>query len=415
MHIKKKFLIFAPAAYNLAETSRMLEIAKGIRNHPEACARFDIKFISEGGKFGELILKNGFSLTTVDHPLSNEKIRHILAVNDEEKFAPAYDKREMIEKVKQDIRLLESLKPVAVVTGSYLSMPLSCRILGIPLVWVVQSTWTRDFFSSGAGITIGMKSRFLKSLADGLIFAMIRFWMWFGFIGPVNAAARHYKAQPYRPIFDFFQGDVTLVAEPEDFSMVPLPPDHEFIGPLLTNEDFQLPDELRNFPADLPVVYFAMGSSGIPRIVADIQESFRDMPYRVIAPVKSLLDSMPDVLVPPNVHVYDWLPALEVNKQADIAVIHGGIGTALTAAIAGKPVVGIGMQPEQVANISCLVRKGFAVRVDKSRHIGRDVQVAIESLLGNPDAAVQAAEYAEIIKGCDGPRNAAETIFKHFG
>ena len=39
---------------------------------------------------------------------------------------------------------------------------------------------------------------------------------------------------------------------------------------------------------------------------------------------------------------------------------------------AGKPVVGIGMQPEQVANIACLVRKGFAIRVPKSKNPGPD-------------------------------------------
>lgn len=57
-----------------------------------------------------------------------------------------------------------------------------------------------------------------------------------------------------------------------------------------------------------------------------------------------------------NVLVTDWLPALQVNKLADLSVIHGGIGTAMTAAFAGKPVVGVGIQPEQDANIACLVR-----------------------------------------------------------
>ncbi len=43
--------------------------------------------------------------------------------------------------------------------------------------------------------------------------------------------------------------------------------------------------------------------------------------------------------IPSNVLVTDWLPALQVNKMADLAVIHGGVGTVMTAALAGKPVV----------------------------------------------------------------------------
>ena len=55
------------------------------------------------------------------------------------------------------------------------------------------------------------------------------------------------------------------------------------------------------------------------------------------------LAQVPSVHVPSNVFVTDLVLALQVNKMADIAVIHGGIGTAMTAAQAGKPVVGTGM------------------------------------------------------------------------
>ena len=44
-----KTIIFSPAAYNLAETTRCLEIAKACRNH------FEILFISYGGEFENLI------------------------------------------------------------------------------------------------------------------------------------------------------------------------------------------------------------------------------------------------------------------------------------------------------------------------------------------------------------------------
>ncbi len=45
----KKILVFAPVAFDLAETTRMIEIAKGIRQHNAASQVFDIQFISDGG------------------------------------------------------------------------------------------------------------------------------------------------------------------------------------------------------------------------------------------------------------------------------------------------------------------------------------------------------------------------------
>lgn len=158
-----------------------------------------------------------------------------------------------------------------------------------------------------------------------------------------------------------------------------------------------------------------MGSSGTPEIVARIIRSFEGKPYRVIAPVKFQLDQVPGVRVPSNVLVTDWVPALQVNKMADLAVIHGGIGTVMTAALAGKPVVGVGMQMEQVANLACLERLGFAVRVAKSKDPSAKVQAAIERLLHDDTAKTKAADFARSIAEWDGPKLAARKLLEHYG
>ena len=113
--------------------------------------------------------------------------------------------------------------------------------------------------------------------------------------------------------------------------------------------------------------------------------------------------------------VTDWLPAYQVNKMVDISVIHGGIGTVMTAAYAGKPVVGVGMQPEQDANIACLVRKGFAIRVPKSKDPSKKVQEAIRLLLHDEGAKKKAEEFSRIMEKWDGPRMAADLLFEKFG
>jgi UDP:flavonoid glycosyltransferase YjiC (YdhE family) len=77
--------------------------------------------------------------------------------------------------------------------------------------------------------------------------------------------------------------------------------------------------------------------------------------------------------------------------MADLAVIHGGIGTVMTAALAGKPVVGVGMQMEQVANLAALERLGFAIRVPKSRNPSAKVQDAIQRLIRDESAKAKAA------------------------
>ena len=184
---------------------------------------------------------------------------------------------------------------------------------------------------------------------------------------------------------------------------------------MIPQDEFTLPDELADIPKDKPLIYFAMGSSGTPEIVAKVIESFTGKPYQVIAPVKFQLAQVRGVRVPNNVLVTDWVPALQVNKMADLTVIHGGIGTVMTAALAGKPVVGVGMQVEQVANLAALERLGFAIRVSKSKDPSAKIQVAIERLLHDDAAKTKAAAFARIVAQWDGPNIAAEMLVERYG
>ena len=109
--MSKRILLFAPAAFNLAETSRMVEIAKAVERHPEAAKIFEVHFISDGGDFERLIEKHGFALTRMEPRLTKEKIEHIARVDRGEKFAPAFTDSEMIERVDHELACLRAASP----------------------------------------------------------------------------------------------------------------------------------------------------------------------------------------------------------------------------------------------------------------------------------------------------------------
>ena len=410
----RQTLLFAPCAFNLAETSRMLEIAKGIERHPEASKVFDIHFISDGGDFEPMIERHAFALTRMEPRLTKEKIEFIAKVDRGEKFAPAFTDAELIQRIENEMACLTQLRPAAVVTGSYVTIPVTCRILDTPLVWVIQSTWLPDFFCHGAGMTDSIRPAPLKAVADWSVLQFINFWIRYGFLNSINRAAKHFGVPGYDSIFEFWCGDITLVAEPPEFSGVKLPPKHTFIGPLIPHDEFALPPDLAAIPHDKPLIYFAMGSSGTPGIVVNILESFEGKPYHVIAPVKFQLEQIRGARIPSNVLVTDWVPAVEVNKMADLAVIHGGIGTVMAAAMAGKPVVGVGMQMEQVANLACLERLGFGIRVAKSRDPSRQVQAAIKALLSDDEAKAKATAFSKVAALWNGPQRAADILFERY-
>ena len=100
-----------------------------------------------------------------------------------------------------------ALRPVAVITGSYITIPVSCRILRIPLVWVIQSTWLEDFFTKGAGMTDGIKSKPLKTVADWMILLFIELLDQYGFLNSINRAAKHFSVNGYKSIFEYWRGE----------------------------------------------------------------------------------------------------------------------------------------------------------------------------------------------------------------
>jgi UDP:flavonoid glycosyltransferase YjiC (YdhE family) len=406
-----KTLLFAPAAYNFAETSRMVDIALACRD------QFRVIFASYGGDFEWLITDHNFDLIPMQPRLTPEKIERLYRIMRWESVNHPFGLDHLIDRIKGELAWLKALQPVAVVTGLDLSWPISCRVAGIPLVWVSQTTSLAPFWYSPRAFWPDIVDyRPFRLVPEPILNYFARYLMKFNRMIMVrfNAAAYLFGAKPFKGT-EFWEGNYTLLAEPPEFSgLTNLPSRFHFVGPLIARLNRDIPPEVENFPRDLPIVYFAMGSSGERLIIADILKAFAGKPYRVIAPVKKLLRGLP-VDIPPNVLVTDWLPAHKVNPMARVSVIHGGLGTVMTACLAGTPIVGVGMHFEQEANLECVVRKGFAVRLRKRRFNPADVMAAVDRMIDDPEAHRRAQEFKKILEKYDAPATAARFLARTFG
>jgi hypothetical protein len=325
-------------------------------------------------------------------------------VDQGERLGAFFTVQETRERVESELRFLETVRPLASVTGFNVTVPVSCRVAHVPLVWLTQSTW--DFnavmdhdlgsYIDDLDLPIlrSLPETALKWLTKCLVILIARIAL-----KPLNTVAKEHGVKPFREIQDLWKGFYNLMAEPDDFSgLKDLPPASRYIGPLIADMNIPVPQSVQRLKqVDKPLVYFAMGSSGRRNIIKTILEGFKNQPFQVVSPMKSKLEGI-QLHVPKNVLLTDWLPALDIIRLADISVIHGGIGTVMTAALAGKPVVGIGMMPEQEYNIDCLVRKGFATRIRRRRARPETVNKAILMLLADDDAKQKAAEYSQKVE-----------------
>lgn len=412
-----KTLVFAVAGYNLAETGRMIEIARAARKY------FNVIFASYGGRFEELIEGEGFLLERMSPRLTPKRLARLRVVLSGETFNTVgyLSAEELRERVPNEIAFFKEAKPAAVLTGWCLSVTISTRAAGIPFVNVLHSTTVREYYEAG-----------LQSWPDRADFRFVRWlfrndkermnrWMsrlvlkLAAGVRPFNTVGPKYGLPRFKNFIDMIEGDHTLLADiPEWVGFQEVRPSLHYVGPLPARIDRPIPDEVASMPRDKPIVYFAMGSSGKPALVAEILAGFRDQPYRVIAPVKSHIEKM-NVDIPENVVVTGFLPAHKVNPMADISVIHGGQNTVMNACLSGTPIVGIGMHPEQQANLDACVRKGFAVRLSKKRATASDVLAAVDRLLHDEAAKSAVETFRRQLAEWDGPENAARFLEETYG
>ena len=412
-----KSLVFAVAGYNLAETGRMIEIAR------EAREDFSVVFASYGGQFEQLIEDEGFRLERMEPRLTPEKLARLRVVLSGETLNTVgyLSAKELTPRVENEISFFREVKPAAVLTGWCLSVALSTRAAGVPFVNVLHSTTVREYYEAG-----------LQSWPDRSDFGLVR-WLfrndeermnrWMSkLVLRLAAPARAYNkvgAKYGLPRFgnfiDLIEGDHTLLADiPEWVGFPGVRPALHFVGPLPARIDRPVPDQVKAMPRERPIVYFAMGSSGKPALVAEILAGFREKPYRVIAPVRSHIEKMA-VEIPENVVVTGFLPAHKVNPMAAVSVIHGGQNTVMNACLSGTPIVGIGMHPEQQANLDACVRLGFAIRLSKKRATASGVLAAVDRLLGDDKAKAAVETFRAQLAEWNGPANAARFLRETYG
>lgn len=409
-----KNILFLPITFNLAETTRAIVVANAIKDD------FHCHFASYDGVFESLIEEAGFPLTRLQPRFTPQMIERIYAIDQGRWSGPSHTVDFVRQMVRSELELYQSLRPAAVVTGMNPSTCISCPTAQIPLVWLIQS-----------GMAMNTAARLGKLKGMDLLGAAPLRWLTDGFrtklsvllldslfklaAKPFNQVAVEYGLKPFRCVEDLlWSGYHLLIAEPPGLSDLQFPPQARFVGPLIARLDVPLPAEVLDLPRDRPIIYFAMGSSGQADVITRILAGFAGKPYRVIAPVKNLLGKQP-VSIPNNVIITDWLPAHKANLLADLSVIHGGIGTIMTACLAGKPVVGVAMSPEQFLNLENLVKQGFAIHLAKRSLTAKRLNKAIERLLADFAAQAKAREYQKVVEAWDTPQHVRRFFGETFG
>lgn len=405
-------VLFAPETFSLAETTRMLEIAKVMR------AQHDCVFLSYSDRFADLIDEAGFDQDRLLPRLTEEQADQLLAADQGRSLRHPFTVGMMRQRVRGERRLIAEVEPDAVVVGTTLSLLISARAEGIPLVWVKPFALSRPHLDHAGPLPVlagsNRVARTVNRIAGRLAPAVLdRVTVKPRFLSRI---AGENGVRLSDALIDAIDADLNLVTALEsELAGYRLPSHYEAVGPVYARLDRPVPPMVRELAeSPRPLVYAAMGSSATRPLVLRMLRGFEGLGVDVIAPVLEYLRPGDAETLPHCVHVTAHLPAHRLAGLIDLSVIHGGEGTVQTACLSGVPFLGTALQAEQAWNLDQCVRRGHAIRLSPRQLGGADFPRAVRAALTDPAMRRAAAEVADRHRRADGPRTAAAAVERTF-
>ncbi|MBK7891010.1 MAG: hypothetical protein IPJ84_09255 [Bdellovibrionales bacterium] len=275
------------------------------------------------------------------------------------------DKHLLTAQVKEDIEILNSIRPQVVVGDFRLSLAISARSLRVPYLGIANAYWTR--------LTPGQmplpELSFLKPIGRSiseLLFKASR-----ELIVPhilqrhaddFNIVRAQYGMAPYRSIIDAYT-DADWVGFADASEVVT--PSNQFgsryttLGPLNGRVDCPLPPWWNEIKDDQPTVYLNLGSSGKHELAPILIEALSELPIQIIAGSVEPIEQ--PISYPSGAKLFSArvLPGDTVCQKAQVVICNGGAPSSYQALAAGRPVIGITRNMDQALNMQSLSPLSF--------------------------------------------------------
>jgi UDP:flavonoid glycosyltransferase YjiC (YdhE family) len=313
---------------------------------------------------------------------------------------PVYDAATLSRYVEDDLALLAQVQPDVVVGDFRLSLSVSARIAKVPYVAVINAYWSPHVAQRYQVPNIPL-TRFLPVPVATVLFRAARPLAFAMHSLPLNGVRRKHGLPALG--FDlrrvYTDADHTLYADvPEMFPPVAMPARHSYLGPVTWSPPLATPDWWDTLPADKPIVYVTLGSSGQGELLPLVMQALSSLPVTVIAATAGNIDL---AAVPANAHVARFLPGEAAAGRASLVICNGGSPTSNQALAAGVPVLGIASNLDQFLNMDGVTSAGAGKLLRADRLTEAQVRAAADSLLRDAGASAAARRLAETFRQYD--------------
>ena len=176
-----------------------------------------------------------------------------------------------------------------------------------------------------------------------------------------------------------------------------------------TDDNYQLPEKVRNRPEGSALIYLSLGSLGS----ADVALMKRLVDVLGTTPHRFIVSKGPqhnDFELADNMVGAEFLPQTTIINQVDLVITHGGNNTTTESLHFGKPMIVLPLFWDQYDNAQRIHELGFGIRLDTYSFSDKEVLSALDTLLGDHDLRQKLATQGEQIRARDGLSVGANVI-----
>lgn len=398
MAVRRRILFFAEAV-TLAHLVRPFVLASALDPvRYDACLACDDRFL-------DLLPGRAFKLRRI-RSISTALFTRALAQG-----RPVYDLKTLRGYAREDLEVIDEIRPELIVGDFRLSLAVSAAIAKIPYLAIANAYWS-PYARQRIPVPELPVTRWLGVRLAQLIFDTIRPLAFASHCRALNRLRREHAlpalGHDLRRIYT--HGDFTLYADiPGLIPVQGLPDTHHVLGPILWSPNVPLPRWWHELPHYKPIIYVTLGSSGASALVSHILEAMRGLDVSVMVATAGRTK----VVNPPsNAYLVEYLPGEAAAARAQLVICNGGSPTTQQALYAGRPVLGLPSNLDQFLNMQAVAAAGAGILLRPQRANVAKLRQAIKQLLARSEfrgaaKALQArarqqdarARFIEVIEG----------------
>lgn len=159
---------------------------------------------------------------------------------------------------------------------------------------------------------------------------------------------------------------------------------YKFIGPSITDrkEDINFPLETNN---KKKVIYISLGTifNNSIEFYKSCFKAFRNMDVKIIMSVGKGIDISTFKSIPSNFIVCNYVPQLEVLKQTDVFITHGGMNSTNEGLYYDVPLILIPQSVDQPAVANRVAELGAGIVIDKDKVTAKKLKHSVVKILSH--------------------------------